>query len=171
MDVSTTETEIDDKLLPNLYHREYAVFVDHALQEITGEFEKDKRLSDKTLLNLYNLFGETFERGLELYEQNRITGIITSNSTSIGISKERTDARWLLQVKGFSGETYTIFPNINFCNCQAFRSQVLNKRTSFTCKHVLAVWLASLDKSKLEYKEVTHQQFQDLLQYLFSNKS
>lgn len=52
-----------------------------------------------------------------------------------------------------------------------FRCQVLGSRAIFTCKHVLAAWLATVDKEKLLYQQVTPQRFQELLLYQASCKN
>ena len=73
-------------------------------------------VSDGTLVKLYCLFGATFEKALELYESGRVTHVspLVELTTKI-------ETRWLLQVNGFSVKVYTLFPNVNFCTCKAFR--------------------------------------------------
>jgi len=77
-------------------------------------------VSDQNLLKLYKLFGNVFERALDLYEQKRVTQISTCNAI---ITECRTikEANWLMQIKGHSGALYTLFPEVNYCTCVAFR--------------------------------------------------
>ncbi|XP_014604783.1 PREDICTED: cell cycle checkpoint protein RAD1-like [Polistes canadensis] len=150
---------------PNPYSVKYNDIVDHLLKESVEDFEKSGKFSDKILLNLYNIFGTVFERALELYEERRVTHISSSAPIVKGDCYNRNNARWLLQVKGFSGSIYTLFPEINFCTCLSFRNQVIDNRVIFTCKHVLASWLATIDKEKLLYQQITSQQFQHFLLY------
>ncbi|XP_015179482.1 PREDICTED: cell cycle checkpoint protein RAD1 isoform X2 [Polistes dominula] len=155
---------------PNPYSVKYNEIVDHLLKESVEDFEKNGKFSDKILLKLYNVFGEVFERALELYEEKRVTHISSSTPVAKGDCYNKNNARWLLQVKGFSGIIYTLFPEINFCTCLSFRNQVIDNRVIFTCKHVLACWLATIDKEKLLYQQITSQQFQHFLLYQsFSN--
>lgn len=77
-------------------------------------------VSDQTLLKLYKLFGSVFERALDLYEQKRVTQLSTSN-TIITECRNAKEADWLIQIKGHSGALYTLFPEINYCPCIAFR--------------------------------------------------
>lgn len=51
-----------------------------------------------------------------------------------------------------------------------FRCQVLNNKSLFTCKHILAVWLASVTKEKVSYQYITEKQLKNLLLYQVSNK-
>lgn len=48
------------------------------------------------------------------------------------------------QVSGGKGELYTLFPNINYCPCQAYAHQVVTTPTHVTCKHVLAAKLSQI---------------------------
>lgn len=162
---SDNESSIGKDLTPNPYSVKYDEIVDRLLKESVEDFEKSGKFSDKILLSLYNVFGEVFERALELHEEGRITHISSSAPVAKGSCYHRNNARWLLQVKGFSGSIYTLFPEINFCTCLSFRSQVLNDRVIFTCKHVLAGWLATVDRGKLSYQQITSKQFQDFLLY------
>lgn len=101
----------------------------------------------------------------------RITKIIAFDSAQRGICKQTYESRWLIQVKGLSGECYTLFPDINYCPCQAFKYQVLNDHSELTCKHILAAWLSSLNPSKIIKYEITPGQFNSLLIYQVSYKN
>lgn len=47
---------------------------------------------------------------------------------------------------------------------------MLNNKSLFTCKHILAVWLASVTKEKVSYQYITEKQLKNLLLYQVSNK-
>ncbi|XP_011868105.1 PREDICTED: zinc finger SWIM domain-containing protein 7-like [Vollenhovia emeryi] len=155
---------------PTVYDRKYVDFVDNALKEAADDFEKEGKFSDQNLLKLYKLFDGTFERALDLYEQQRVTQITKSNAIITEPCKSVDEASWLMQVRGHSGALYTLFPEINYCTCASFRCQVLTDRSAFTCKHVLAAWLASVDKQKLLHQQLTKKQFDSLLLYQSSDK-
>ncbi|XP_012227666.1 zinc finger SWIM domain-containing protein 7-like [Linepithema humile] len=153
-----------------IYDEKYSVFVENVLKETASDFEREKKFSDQNLLKLYKLFDGVFERALDLYEQKRVTQISTSNVIITESCKSTNEANWLMQVKGHSGALYTLFPEINYCTCTAFRQQVLKDRSAFTCKHVLAAWLASVDNEKLLHQQLTQKQFDGLLLYQVSYK-
>ncbi|XP_011055880.1 PREDICTED: zinc finger SWIM domain-containing protein 7-like [Acromyrmex echinatior] len=155
---------------PTVYDQKYVDFVDNVLKEVADDFEREKKFSDQNLLKLHKLFDGVFERALDLYEQQRVTQISTSNTIITEPCKGINEASWLMQVKGHSGALYTLFPEINYCTCAAFRHQVLTDRSAFTCKHVLATWLASIDNEKLLHQQLTQKQFNNLLLHQASNK-
>ncbi|XP_014474981.1 PREDICTED: zinc finger SWIM domain-containing protein 7-like [Dinoponera quadriceps] len=155
---------------PIVYDQKYMNFVDTLLKESADEFEKERKFSESSLLKLYKLFGVTFERGLDLYERRRVTQISTSKIIIKEPCKSANEANWLIQVKGHSGALYTLFPETNYCTCDAFRYQVLKDRSAFTCKHVLAAWLASIDNEKLLHQQLMQKQFDSLLLYQVSYK-
>ncbi|XP_018299916.1 cell cycle checkpoint protein RAD1 [Mycetomoellerius zeteki] len=150
---------------PTVYDQKYVDFVDNVLKEVADDFEREKQFSDQNLLKLHKLFDGVFERALDLYEQQRVTQISTSNAIITEPCKSANEASWLLQVRGHSGALYTLFPEINYCTCAAFRHQVLTDRSAFTCKHVLAAWLASVDNEKLLHQQLIQKQFDNLLLY------
>lgn len=155
---------------PTIYDQQYPDFVENVLKEAADDFEKEKKFSDQNLLKLYKLFNRTFERALDLYEQKRVTQVSTSSTIITEPYKSVSEVSWLMQVKGHSGVSYTLFPEINYCTCTAFRHQVLRDRSAFTCKHVLAAWLASVDNEKLLHQQLTQKQFDNLLLYQVSYK-
>ena len=81
-------------------------------------------VTDAVLLNLYNVFGGVFERALELYEQGRVTHIFPSETIAATSHSDKSNARYLVQVRGISGEIYTFFPDINYCTCASFRYKI-----------------------------------------------
>ncbi|XP_018348447.1 PREDICTED: cell cycle checkpoint protein RAD1-like [Trachymyrmex septentrionalis] len=108
---------------PTVYDQKYVDFVDNILKEVADDFEREKKFSDQNLLKLHKLFDGVFERALDLYEQQRVTQISTSNTIITESCKSANEAIWLMQVKGHSGALYTLFPEINYCTCAAFRFQ------------------------------------------------
>ncbi|XP_024867988.1 cell cycle checkpoint protein RAD1-like [Temnothorax curvispinosus] len=108
---------------PTVYDQKYMDFVENVLKEAASDFEKEKKFSDQNLLKLYKIFDGTFERALDLYEKQRVTQISTSDTIITEPCKNANTASWLMQVKGHSGALYTLFPEINYCTCAAFRVQ------------------------------------------------
>lgn len=102
-------------------------------------------VSDQNLLKLYKLFDGAFERALDLYEQGRVTQISTSNAIITELCKGANEASWLMQVKGHSGALYTLFPEVNYCTCAAFRYNCVNK---------LFTWKSTIIFSKILYVEI-----------------
>ncbi|XP_076236677.1 zinc finger SWIM domain-containing protein 7-like [Calliopsis andreniformis] len=168
--MTSNQQSVTNLFMSNVYDAKYSEFVNRVLKESSDSFKKEQKFVDTVLLNLYNIFGGIFERALELYEQGRVTLIYPSETVAVAPHSDRNNARYLIQVKGLSGAIYTFFPEINYCTCASFRSQVLNDRTLFTCKHVLAAWLATITKHKLSYQYITEKQFQHLLLYQVSYK-
>ncbi|KAF7382332.1 hypothetical protein HZH68_015251 [Vespula germanica] len=99
---SDKESSIGKDLTPNPYSVKYDEIVDRLLKESVEDFEKSGKckFSDKILLSLYNVFGEVFERALELHEEGRITHISSSAPVAKGSCYHRNNARWLLQESG-----------------------------------------------------------------------
>ncbi|XP_036146706.1 zinc finger SWIM domain-containing protein 7-like [Monomorium pharaonis] len=113
--------------LPTVYDQKYINYVENVLKEAADDFEREKKFSDQNLLKLYKLFDGTFERALDLYEQRRVTQISTTNAIITEPCKSANEASWLMQVKGHSGALYTLFPEVNYCTCAAFRYIHVNK--------------------------------------------
>ncbi|XP_076619520.1 uncharacterized protein LOC143340955 isoform X2 [Colletes latitarsis] len=65
---------------PMIYDAKYSEFINNTLKETVESVEKEQKLSDKVLLNLYNIFGGVFERALELYEKGCVTHIFPSET-------------------------------------------------------------------------------------------
>lgn len=66
-------------------------------------------------MKLYSIFGTAFEKASEIYESGHVTHVSTSDLPI------KSGTRCLLQVKGSSVQVYTLFLNVNFCTCKAFR--------------------------------------------------
>ncbi|XP_058805991.1 zinc finger SWIM domain-containing protein 7-like [Phymastichus coffea] len=130
------------------------------LTEIAEDFQKENKLTALHLFRLRCMCGATFDRALELYESKKVTEFkveLTQHTI-----KNRT-ACCFYEVKGQSSEVYTIFPNLNFCSCLSFENQVLKEHSTFTCKHILAVWLASLTQTNLNYQTIQESKFCEVL--------
>lgn len=78
-------------------------------------------VSDSTLLKLSTVFGPVFERAIELHELGKFTKVTAFDPQKTGVWKDIYAARSLIQVQGLSGESYTIFPGVNYCPCPAFK--------------------------------------------------
>lgn len=156
--------------LPIIYDIGYVRLVNRVLKETADSFEKEQKFSESVLQNLYNIFGCVLERALELYERKCIVYIFPSETAGIASNSNRNNAKYLVQVKGHSGTIYVLFPEINYCTCASFRTQVLSDRSLFTCKHVLAVWLTTVTKDKVSYQHITEKEFQNLLLYQTTHK-
>ncbi|XP_015428970.1 PREDICTED: cell cycle checkpoint protein RAD1-like [Dufourea novaeangliae] len=95
--MSSNQQLENNACIPNKHDAKYIELVHNTLQETKETFEKEQKLSDKVLLNLYNIFGAVFERSLELYEQGRITHIYPSETTAVIPHSDRNNARYLVQ--------------------------------------------------------------------------
>ncbi|XP_044261148.1 zinc finger SWIM domain-containing protein 7-like [Tribolium madens] len=122
------------------------------LQETEKSYKGQKKLPNETLTQLHSFFGSTLSQASELLETCKITKYETKDKT-----------RSIYKV-GSNLERYTIYNDINFCQCQAFQSQVLEDNTSLTCKHVLALKLNQItDVIKVKTETVTDSQFVEFL--------
>lgn len=86
------------------------------------------------LLGLNGFFGkEVTEAALDILDSKRIKLYTTARKSRNFIEVEPSYR---------TGTTFKIFPNINYCPCKSFRTEVLAKDIQYTCKHVLASKLA-----------------------------
>lgn len=69
-------------------------------------------------------------------------------------------------MKGENNRCYRIFPKINYCPCQAFKHQVIEKKIQITCKHVLIARIACM-LGKTVDREVTQDQYSMLIMSMF----
>ncbi|XP_056640703.1 zinc finger SWIM domain-containing protein 7-like [Diorhabda sublineata] len=102
------------------------------LKEVEISYSVTGCFSEQDLEVFHSFFGEHLVDATELLEKCKIIKYsLTDNSRSIFkiITKH---------------EQYSIFDNINFCNCSIFRLQVLELRNAITCKHILAVKLGEI---------------------------
>lgn len=102
------------------------------------------------------MFGSVLERALDILEKYpTFTAYSTANK-----------ARVLLEIKGENDRCYRVFPGINFCPCQSFKHQVIERRSQVTCKHVLAARVAQIVGRTTEH-EVTQDQYLMLLRSMY----
>lgn len=110
-------------------------------------------VSDEILLTLHSLFGAVFLRATELLDTSKFT-----------LYQTQDGLRKLLKIRRKS-EEYSIFCNVNYCPCPAFKYHVLRSKNAFTCKHYIASKLVEIiGKHKSEI--VTDLQFTELLECL-----
>uniref|UniRef100_A0A914ZRB8 DNA topoisomerase n=1 Tax=Parascaris univalens TaxID=6257 RepID=A0A914ZRB8_PARUN len=51
--------------------------------------------------------------------------------------------RVFLQVGTSSSQSvFTCLPSVNYCQCAFFQENVLRKQNSYSCQHVMAIWIA-----------------------------
>lgn len=115
-------------------------------------------VSPEILQSLHAVFGNVLIRAAEMLESASFIQYQTHNKK-----------RKLVKVVNRS-EQYTLFMNINFCHCQAFKFQVLHARNAITCKHVLATKLAQICE-QIKVELITDNQFADLLNYQYEEHS
>lgn len=99
-------------------------------------------LSDSDLKHLHSIYGGVAEKALLLLESSVFTILLTDDKKLK-----------VYQVIGSSGTQYILYPNLNFCECSAYKFHVCKNDPDFiTCKHVLAAHLAEITG---KFKEVT----------------
>ncbi|XP_055608342.1 zinc finger SWIM domain-containing protein 7-like isoform X2 [Uranotaenia lowii] len=133
--------------------------IDCLLEKISGSLIEGganplRKISKEHLLELESLFGQALlSRALQLVHDDKkpIKVYLTANAVSR-----------LYEVPGSKYPAiYKIFPGINFCSCESFRYWVLQNRHQATCKHVLAVWLAT-SLGRIQEETVSEKAFQQL---------
>ncbi|CAG9861038.1 unnamed protein product [Phyllotreta striolata] len=120
------------------------------LRQAEQHYNESGTFEDKDLEVLHSCFGEPFLLAAELLDKCRIIDY-----------KLDGGLRNVYKIVS-SKEQYTILDNINFCNCNVFRLQVLESRKAITCKHVLAVKLGIIT-GKVRLETVTGSQLVDFL--------
>ncbi len=91
----------------------------------------NQTLTTEILLELASVFGGTAQTALDLLDRRSITEV-----------KSSTSERVLYQIRGSTGLTYTILPEVNRCPCPFWMENVWENNVEITCKHVLATRLA-----------------------------
>ncbi|KAF2896554.1 hypothetical protein ILUMI_09604 [Ignelater luminosus] len=124
------------------------------LTDAEAHYKQDNKFSPEILQSLHAVFGNVLIRAAEMLENASFLRYQTHNKK-----------RQLIKVVNRS-EQYTLFTNINFCHCQAFKYQVLQTRNVITCKHVLAAKLAHIC-GQMKVELVTDNQLADLLNYQY----
>ncbi|CAH1118408.1 unnamed protein product [Phaedon cochleariae] len=121
-----------------------------ALKEAETVYKEKGSFPDDVWENLHSFFGENLILATELLEKCRLVEYIADNHS-----------RSIFKIVG-KHEQYTIYDNINFCQCEVFRIQVLESRNSVTCKHILALKLGQIT-DKIIRETVTGSQLVDFL--------
>lgn len=85
------------------------------------------------LLELHGIFGETLKGALDIIDKDRVKILRCNNQL-----------RELIEIQGHRHMVYRLFPNINYCSCEAFQRGVILQKQSYTCKHILAARLATI---------------------------
>ncbi|XP_073948525.1 zinc finger SWIM domain-containing protein 7-like [Choristoneura fumiferana] len=116
----------------------------------------EKHFSDSELLALHSVFGVVLQRALDILEKYPTLVAYTTSDKH----------RVLIEIQGDNDRCYRVFPRINFCPCQAFKRQVIERRIQVTCKHVLAARIATI-LAKTVPHEVTAEQYLMLLRSVF----
>lgn len=119
-----------------------SILSNKTLANIKKYYDENKEFSDSCLIQLYSVYGDIAEKALALLEESSFVCFSTENKKLK-----------IFQMKGSSGTNYTLYPNINFCECSAFKYQVCrNEPLYLTCKHRLAIQLAEITG---QFKEET----------------
>jgi predicted nucleic acid-binding Zn finger protein len=102
------------------------------------------------------VFGPVLQRACDILEKYpTFVEYVTSKRT-----------RSLIEINGENDRCYRVFPRINYCPCQAFKHQVLEKRAEVCCKHILAARLAQILGRTVSH-EVTQEQYLMLVRSMF----
>lgn len=113
------------------------------------------------LSDLHGIFGDVLNGALYILDTCTIT-LYTSKS----------HARQLLEINRnrFSKQVYKLFPNVNYCPCESFKTEVLVGRTQYTCKHVLAAKLVTII-GRLKPELISDDQFNFLIQQIHQGET
>lgn len=97
---------------------------------------------------LSGLFGETLDRSLAILDK-----------TSIKLYKRQANNRTIIEIAGSNSSIYRLFPNVNYCPCEAYQYHVLKSRSQYTCKHILAAKIALLTNRDIVTEVMSDEQF------------
>lgn len=124
----------------DLYH--CPVVISQDLQNLANQildnskiyFSENNELSDSHLIELHSVYGDILEKALVLLEESVFICYMTAHK-----------AFKVYQVRGSSGTRYILYPDLNFCECSAYKYQICKSDPAYlTCKHVLAAKLAEI---------------------------
>jgi len=116
--------------------------------EIT--YKQENSFPNGTLETIHSFFGNSFIQASELLEKCKIVQYSTSDML-----------RKIYKVSS-SRDQYTLFEDINFCQCAFFKIKVLEERNSLTCKHVLAVHVGKI-MGKISEETLSDNVYEDFL--------
>lgn len=117
-------------------------------------------VTDDELQELYGLFGDTFERALDIIDKSIIK-----------IYKKESNNRMIIEIPGSNNSIYRFFPNVNYCTCEAYQYQVLKSRCQYTCKHILAAKIALLTNKNVVIEVQTDNQFNVIIEHITTVRS
>ncbi|KAG7156537.1 Zinc finger SWIM domain-containing protein 7-like [Homarus americanus] len=120
------------------------------LQIVKTEYQASGQLSPGVLHSLHTIHGQSLVNALDLIDSKKIKKVTSSCG------------RWLYQVTGSSGTPYVCLPNSAFCQCPAFKFNVVKRRDNIVCKHVLAARLSTA-MGVAEEKSVSDEYIADVL--------
>lgn len=112
-------------------------------------------VTDDELQELYGLFGDTFERALDIIDK-----------LTIKVYKKQVNNRTIIEVPGSNNSVYRFFPNVNYCTCEAYQYLVLKSRSQYTCKHILAAKIALLTHKNIVTEVLTDVQFNVIIEHI-----
>ena len=110
-------------------------------QEVISEIRGEHDLNPESIKTLQLICGNILCPALDLVDKNAIWKVKSCQGRSV------------FQIRS-EHEQYTCLKREIYCHCRGFSDAVINKRTSFLCKHLLAVFVAcALDKVQVEVRE------------------
>mmetsp|Transcript_23823 Transcript_23823/g.71085 ORF Transcript_23823/g.71085 Transcript_23823/m.71085 type:complete len:180 (-) Transcript_23823:138-677(-) len=110
-------------------HGVVAAVADSVMASLQGDGTSE--LTEGQLAQLAFVYGGTvLQSALDLVDRRAVTAHLSPSGPP------------LYTVAGSQGREYLILPRSNFCECEAYRFQVL-KAEQIMCKHVLAVRIAA----------------------------
>ncbi|XP_065336002.1 zinc finger SWIM domain-containing protein 7-like [Cloeon dipterum] len=125
------------------------------LKEVEAIVDEEDELTENAMRALNSVFGAVLERAIAIVEKPYSVCELHSPF-----------GRKLVQVTGTSKGLYTLYPEENYCPCEAFHYFVLGANASeLTCKHVLAAWLARI-LGKATQRTITEEEMTSLLMTL-----
>lgn len=112
-------------------------------------------VTDDELQELFGLFGDTFERALNIIDK-----------LIIKVYKKQVNNRTIIEIPGSNSSVYRLFPNVNYCTCESYQYLVLKSRTQYTCKHILAAKVALLTNKNTVTEVLTDFQFNVIVEHI-----
>lgn len=99
----------------------------------SNDFIQNISVSDKDLLELHGLFGETLKQALDIVDRKKVK-----------LYRDKSEGKELIEIPSHQGIVYRLFPKVNYCSCKVFHQTVVKERQAFICKHILAARLATI---------------------------
>eukprot|EP00116_Pleurobrachia_bachei_P013830 sb/3474092/ len=115
--------------------------VEFMFKEVIAEIRSENDLTPESIKTLQLICGNILCPALDLVDKDAIWKVKSSQGRSV------------FQIRS-EHEQYTCLKREMYCHCRVFTDSVINKRTSFLCKHLLAVFVAcALDKVQIDVME------------------